>query len=759
MITLPDEFKKMLYASQLITPFIKIIFEKTGVDSVRGLKSWWLNVADFASRFGSISRSMSYDIGKFRPGGHSFTLENTKDAGDYLFTLRKNFGLNYWNDKTYHILWGFREIPTSATVEESLPLISSLGMGRIPSEIFDSPITLGFGVHPGGFTSIAEVREEVVALYSGDIFSKKEDRINDRIEVSSKDIIKRLHDFKVCTIINHSTIFNYQTSSDYNNVGIQQVIKYGTHKLIRTGDSKEVTNRESPFTCTMGFPNFASADMISSSSYVAAYFLWYFPFMNDISRGTLLGVDSPYKLGTVKAYYWDYRNGKRKWREFHKDDIELDTSRDIQIWSDVNADGLYLKVLNNTLTNTGIEWDHYVAGTDEGGAGIDWSDGGDTEADPAVCIESIDNLVDSNPVRVIYDLLTSTRFIDFNPSIIDQSSFSSPIPGYSFDDTFTFFNGESALVNTSYDREISILKIIENIAKLCAMYFFSSVSKNIHENGEIAEDRRIKLLYNRTVSPCADAPSFLARFSTAGKLQDFDTTINSTDLKDKIIVTNFDSSVSSKENFDVQVQGTGDRALQLSAPINPKAYFYNAGNAADAIAQRLLSQLENPVEQYNLRLDASGLPVELGDYIELHDYKNAETIIAQIFNWLFRLATGATNLVARRYTDLYGPDPNNIYKVWAFIDCAYYDNNQAGGNGANASCPASTTVTLGGGETIDLNLAFIGMDVTLDGNSQANSEHRRLKSITSTTVFEVDAAFTNNHANVTWSIGTSYHVY
>jgi hypothetical protein len=698
---------------------------------------------------------MSYDIGKFRPGGHSFTLANTKDAGDYLFTLRKNLGTDYWNDKTYHILWGFREIPTSATIETSVPLISSIGYGRRPTDSFDSPITFGYGVHPGGHESLATVREEVVGLYSGDIFSKKEDRINDRVQVSSKDVLKRINDFKVCTIIDASTVF---TQTGYTELrGFVQVIKYGTHKLIsnlatNTSENSPLQDRNNPFSATMGFPNLSSGDVSGGSDSYAAYHVWYFPFQNEINSS-----ETNWKTGGgYKAYYWDYMD--RIWRSFTVGEFD-DDDIDIEIVSGVN--GIYLTIADPANVDVGPSgstdtWTAYLA---PAGGNNHFTDA--DKLDVAICIETIDNLTDQNPVRIIYDLLNNSRFIGLPASMIDQDDFSSPNANYSFDQTFSFFDGESALINTSFTKEISLLKIIENISKLCTLYFFSSASKVINEDGEITQDRRIRLLYNRTVSPCADENEipFLIKFSTAGKIQDMTMEGSSLGLKDKIVVTNFDSSTSTKDNFDIKVEGTGDRTLQLSPPANPSAYFYNSGTAAEAIAQRLLSQIGNAIEMYNLKLDASGLPVELGDYIEIHDWKNNETLIAQIFNWTFQLATGATSLVARRYNELYGPDPTNVFKKWAFYDCAYYDNDQTGGSGADASCPSSTTVTLGGGETIDSNLAFVGMDVTLDGNSQANSVHRRLKSITSSTVFEVDTAFTNNHTNIIWSIGTSYHYY
>ncbi len=765
MLALSDAFKKVLFANQVLNPFAKLVFEDTADEPDHGLMSFDLDVSQFINAWGNVKRSMSYDIGKFSPGGHSFELSNNKtDIGDWLFTLRKKFGSDFWMDKEYYILWGFKQIPVTTSISVTLPVISPLGFGDEPTDIIATPATLGWGVPPSGTESLTSAREETVEIYRGDIYTKTEQRMAGIVNVGSKDITKRINDFKVCTLILASEIFDYGTSTDYNDVGYQQVIKYGIHKLITNSEGKEISERKNPFSITLGNPNLANAIIIGSGdSIVPSYYLWYFPFINDIDVSAV-----NYSGGTYKVYYWDYRSGQKKWTPFDSTNF----NSKVEVTKISGIDGIFVKILTSIPDGFTGTWSDYKSGASA------WAD---DNPDPMICIETksntyINGTYNPNPVLIIYDLLTNSRFIGFDSGMLDISSpqrgvfdgvigsiflqLQTPVEGYSFDETFNFFNGEDAEINTDYNKEIGLLRIVEDIAKICGMYFFTEKKKSI------SEDRRIHLLYNRTVSPCTDDPPALLSLSTAGKLQSYQVNTNSDDLKDKVIITNFDSGISTPDNFDVKIQGTGNRVLQLSAPTNPPVYFYNSGAAADSIAQRLLSQLNKPPEIINTDLDASGLVVELGDYVKLHEHKINETIIAQIFNSGFAVNGTGTGLVAKRYTDLYGPEESNPFKKWAFVGCAYVDDDQIGGNGADASIELNgTVVTLASGETIDSNIAIPGMAITLDGDN-ATFEHFRLKQILTTITFEIEESLEGGgdiasiaHANVTWSIGNSYHVY
>lgn len=181
-----------------------------------------MDISRFVSKFGSISRSMEYDTGKFSPGRHTFDVANTNEFGSYLFTTRNRVGIedmpgtNYWTDLPYNIYYGFSDSVNMA----------STGL-----------------------------QDELICLYQGVINSKTEDRVEERVQVSSNDVIKKLVETKLATkdtIIDD--LFDYADSAATNKEQVQKEIRYGKHLLNVAPEQSILTKM-----CTIGYSSTAGS--------------------------------------------------------------------------------------------------------------------------------------------------------------------------------------------------------------------------------------------------------------------------------------------------------------------------------------------------------------------------------------------------------------------------------------------------------------------------------------------------------------------
>lgn len=602
------------YTTQNVTPHARIRIKD--IDAT----DEYTDVSNFVSSFGNISRKVDYMTGRMSPSSHSFTLMNSKDLGDWLFTLRKNFGADYWMNKEYEIDVCF----------------------------YDS------------------CKPEWINIYTGKIVKKSEDRIRGGIGVSSNDIIKELNDYKICTAINANDVFDFPSgTTDIR--GFQQVVKYGQHKLILNGENKEKTERKDPFSVTLGYPNITSADWEGATSWKLAYNIWYFPFENRCFLNGAGATISQYKNDTLKVYYWDYIN--KEWAQFHKDDIENNTSRDIRILAVSGMSGFYLYMVNDVLTNTGITWSDYLAGTGAWSAGVN-------DIDPAICIESTSETAtnDYNPVRIMFDILTSNNFINYDSSVLDYDNFTN-VNYYTWDKSYSYFNGEGAEMNVSYDKETSIMNIIDEICIISGLSFFASRKKSD------SEDRRIKLIENSPLNP-NQYPLLEDQlvFSTKDKINNFVVTTDMQTLKNKIISFNFDSSTSTRESFDMYINediasGDIERTLQLGEA-GSNVYFYNSGALSNAIGGRYLFQFKKPIELVDANFGKAGFEIEVGEIVDLHDAMSDETITGQVYNTNIDVKTAEKKFLIKRFPYQFGSDPEYPCRKWWFWDYAVWRDSE-----------------------------------------------------------------------------------
>lgn len=595
------------YTNQNITPYYKIILS----DLDNGNEA---DISAFVIRWGSIKRSIDYLIGKMSPSSHNFTLSNTKDPGDFLFTLRKNLGLEYWMGKEYDLYVGWMD-----------------------------------GVDITWFN-----------IYTGKITSKMEDRINGNISVSSHDVIKELNDFKTCNVIKGSDVFEY-SGSGTDIRSIQQVIRYGTHKLITNGGNKELTKRDNPFTTTEGVFNLynEASDKIGGSSTYNKYYLWYFPLINWVDRVV-------YDSGNYKAYYWDYIDNR--WISFTTDNF---TSDDIAVPFAIGDDlnGIYFRFENSSMTMDNSSnfstFESYVNPTDP-----DYI----KKFDPAIVIETTSNSISApffnNPVVILFGLLTDERFINYDSTVLDYQSFSSPdILEHTWDKSFNFFNNENGEINIAYDNEISLMEIINEVCYITGLSFFASRKGRGY-------DRRIKLIENSPINPVTyPLKQNQITLSTQDKINSLTLHTDSSKQKNQVIAFNFDSSMSTKESFDAYVEEeiTSNEFVksQSFGGAGSKVYFYDSSALAQANLQRYFQQLKYPPEIIKIDCGKAGFEIEVGDLVDIHDSISNETNTTRVHNTTLTIKPLGIKLETKKFMTQFGPDPEKPCKLWAFADYAY----------------------------------------------------------------------------------------
>jgi len=379
------------------------------------------DVSSFISSFGSVTRRLTFDIGNFSPGSHSFTFKNSKDLGEFFFTHGKGLGTEFWMDKQYELLFGFYD-PTSVTTER--------------------------------------IDRDFIQFYTGIIQGKTEDLRNGRTTVQSKDLTQEILDKKVCTLISAKDVFDNDDGTD-DERGFQQVIKYGTHRLIQnSSDRAQVKNRNDPFTVVVTHPNTKKARRILAGAGTGTFrnaFNWFYaPTHNSVTD--IYGASDPVSP-KKKIYYWDYRDDQQIWVAFANADISGGSK--ISVHDDTLKGGIYVEIGALTFTPSNPQWptpsndwDDYINGTS------DW-DVKDSEGnkqieklDPAIC-----------PVRIIDDLLTSTLLTSLADSTIDKSTndFTAIDTTFTFDSAFEFFDNDASKINVNKIKETSIFKIIQDI--------------------------------------------------------------------------------------------------------------------------------------------------------------------------------------------------------------------------------------------------------------------------------------------------------
>lgn len=608
MIPVTDFFQNQIASKQGVEWFRKLI-----IQNLKGTED--IDLSSFITRWGTITRKLQYTTGKFTAGSHSFSIQDSKRVGKFLFQLNQEFGTEFWMDKEYNINFGFLNGQTEDTI----------GVGTFR------------------------------------ITSKREDRINGSIGISSKDVMNELADFTVCTKIKALDVFDYSDSNFQDLRSFQQVIKFGEHKLINnSGDKSSLRDRKTPFSATLGFPNIASAKRKDSGGafpFQASHQYWYFPFEHAVSdfKEHYNGVGKDGE--NLRVYIWDYIDDL--WIAL--DSNEYQSSWEIRLGLSVNANANFLRILTPssiTLGDKTADWDTYINGS----SASDWED---DNPDPAVCIESKHfstfsgiNL-NSNPVAIIGELISGNHFTNLADATLDFSSFITPDTDFSFDKTFQFFENANAKVNTNFAKETSLLKVIEEIAKVGVMFFYS-VPKTP------SSDLRLKLQVQQPFNACVDTAKSNESFSTKDYISNYDLTTTSDSRFDQVNVSNFDSSISGKESFDVKVTGSGSKKLQVGSDSNPKAYLYNSAGMAQAISSRFFNWLNEPSENVSINVGKAGVPVEIFDFIDVHDEITDQTLNVQVYETRNNLDNGETRIVGRRFDGLESPDPDEPLKKWAF---------------------------------------------------------------------------------------------
>lgn len=199
MVTVSQSFAKKLFFDSDQNPIANILIDISDSQTT--------DISSFINKFGSISRSMEYDTGKFSPGRHSFDLNNATNYGDYLFTTRhKNNnkatpGTNYWTDLNYRLYFGYKDALNMNTTQE---------------------------------------QDELICVYEGKINNKLENRINDSIKISSNDIVKILNDTKLCQQVKTSEIFVETVADTASDDKIDKALVYGKHELPTTPQTTRV---------------------------------------------------------------------------------------------------------------------------------------------------------------------------------------------------------------------------------------------------------------------------------------------------------------------------------------------------------------------------------------------------------------------------------------------------------------------------------------------------------------------------------------
>lgn len=641
MITISSALEKALFISQ--TSDIKFKLE---IESLHDGVTY--DVTPLIKNAGKISRKLEYDTGKFSPGSHSFDLMNTKDLGAFILSHGAYLGTDFWMDKVYNLY---------------------IGSGT-----------------------------EYIHLYTGTIYNKKEDRLKGTVTVGSKDIMKAIADYEVCQPIQASDVFTPTTGTDSRI--FQQVLKWGTHKLItNSGDTSSLRNREKPFSATLGIPaildgtinGFSETPFTPPAPTFSAYRAWYFPFQNRVAignsgHGTRVQY---YSDGTVRLFYWDYRKEYRIWRAFDATVFSRSVyvAGTVGVFKTSSCNGMFVNIRTDVALVTGT-WADYIAGS----AG--WAVGTGESIDPALCIESVGVITDepgisswgwasSNPAALIKEMLISSRFLNISSAFIDQYAFGTPDYDFTFDSAYDFMETESAHINTDISQQTSLLKIIEDICKTSGLVFQVAAKKTSSDTtsgwgeflwGEepwgsltVSQDRRIRLLI---LEPFAEVLGIdrLLQFSTREKIQNFIVETSSDSIKDKVVSSSFDSSVSTERVFNGYIAGTGNRAVNLSTK---NIYLYDSDAFALTIAQRRLKQLEVAIITADIQLDRAGLIVECGDMAKFTEHTSGDDFIVQVSSENKDVTSGKTILFGREYTQLYGPDADNPCELWAFADYSY----------------------------------------------------------------------------------------
>ncbi len=596
------------------------------------------DISSFVDKFGSVTRRLSFDIGNFSPGSHSFTFNNTKDIGEFLFTFGINLGTEFWMDKQYELTFGF----------------------------FD----------PSGVVT-ERIDRDFIQFYTGIIQSKVEDLKNGKITIKSKDLTQEVLDKNVCTLLAGTDVYLLEDGTD-DGRGFQQLIKYGTHRLIKTlSDKSQPRKRENPFTAVVGEPNNARAKPIPGTVYpgpfLDPFYFFYFPVQNKItdvygSADTL--------LDKKKIYYWDYRDGQEIWVAFANADLNVLGKSNT--FEHPTKGGFYFELDSDTFVPSNQEWpalatwQEYTTGTG------DWepedSEGNtqDDKIDPAVCADIEDDLADRNPVRIVDDLLTGTELTALADSTIDKSTadFTDIDQLFTFDNAFKFYDDEKSKINVHIDKQTSVFKIIQDIVKLTGMYFFVSAKKSS------SVDQRIRLSLNTPINLCDPSTSLNVvrpTFSTKDRLDTCVLTTNNSTRFDGVVSTNFDPGQSTHKNFDIKKVGSGKKILQFAAASNPRVYWYDSTAGAQANVDRRFKQLSEPAQEYGISMGVEGYNLELADLIDIHEKISDQTKTVQLFQTVNNMNNGDIKIQARRYGLLYGPDVNDPTKLWAFVGCAYVD--------------------------------------------------------------------------------------
>lgn len=674
MLNLDDRpaLQAFLFNRQEGTPIVRIILDGTDSEAATGVDAIDHDLTDFATDFGNITKELQLQDGIYRPGSHSFELANTKDVGDFLFTLRRNIASGTWINKSYRVAYGFRN---------------------------------------------ADGTEELITLYRGIIQGKSEDRINDKVDVRSEDVLKYLNDFKMCSL--HSFDVKLSVLGFRDARSVQPLIKYGIYKLINPDDS---------FNCAEGMLN----DAAGFGGQVI-HQVWMFPLVN--------------KTHTGDFYFWDYTASK--WR-IVTSGIALPKAY---------VDSLTYNYVYTQFTNLSLAmvpghadstYTNYLNGT-----------GYFTKDTPPVIGSDIRVVVETDssqplyqtntPVAIVLDLLKLAKITTSN---IDVSAIPIVTPDVTktFDYTYQKFLDEGITVNVDFDRQTSVLSVIQAIGKLCSFVVFQSADQSTTVR------RNLKIAMDRYLNPCKDAPENF-QLATNDNALSFTVEQNTDELYSGVTVLNFQPGLSSQSNFDTLTAGSsgdllnGQNILEIG---NQNVYLYDNHIQGQAISKRMYKLYSSPVERYAIDTDKLGVILEIGDYTDIYDHKTGEVVIGRVNNIMFD-CWNKVNLMLKRYSLLYGPDSSDpIYAVWAFCECAHAGTNQEGTAGADASMAIGTQViTLNDGDTSNI---IIGMFFRIGGvpGGVSGEEHFRVDQIIDSVTIHVTTAATLVHTNESWSAGKGY---
>ena len=373
-------------------------------------------------------------------------------------------------------------------------------------------------------------------------------------------------------------------------------------------------------------------------------FLWYFPIRNYCS------------WGKVKLNYWDYISNL--WCDFNSTNVTTNFIREYGTDA-TTVTGLYLYIKTNYIEDKATSATHAIEHKwDDSQSWTKYLDGTgyyftSTEPMPQLMLEfqysgiSIGGSdYNSNPVAVLYDILTHSRMCGLPTSYLDWHSFSVPDTTYTWDYVTNFFLNAGSWtncgkINIVVDKQTSIMAIVQDIIYKCGLYLSCGSIRP-------TDDRRIRLILNKDYVHATDNPMPQLTFGTDESVSKLDISTTTDRLTDKVLLQRYVNRYYYGYNgYWTNVVKEGDssyKPLQIGTGNDPMVYWIDSQYHTDIVAQNYLNKLGNAWENVSIDLDDKAIYVDCGDYVKIYDEKANEYIVIQVYDWSLDLDTGNISL-------------------------------------------------------------------------------------------------------------------